>query len=165
MAWLIIPIIIAAILAPVFYAMPSARQKHQAQLREHAMQQGFLIKLAPMPQTHRAKVRQEEPEQGMVYRLPFQLIWPELKTRYIEPIVLVREELTSQHAYRSLKDDPCYPLLRDALEAMPPEIAAIEYAATGIGWFWEEQGDTALIDQLLIDTQALQHRLLPLIKP
>lgn len=170
MAYLIILLVIAAVLAPVFYAMPSDRQKHQAALRAYAMRQGFHIKVCEIPQSRRDRVRKASVESGVAYRLAFQTIEPELKTRNIEPVILVREELLSEDdysdvVYSGLEKQACFAPLRDTLLALPDSIAAIEYAPTGVGVYWLEQGDEALLDQLFTDLQSLLRQLLPLIKP
>lgn len=140
MNYLIIVIVVLVGLSPIFWMMPSPKQKRLMQLRQTAMALGFQIKVVDLPQTHRQIVRQEPLVQGVVYRLPW------IKKKSTSPVfehLLIRAEVES-----SSSDMPTigHSLLAAALEVLPKTVMAIEYATTGVAAYWREQGGDAEVE-------------------
>lgn len=70
MGWFIALAVMAFMLAPVLWIIPSPRQLRQEKVRTRARQLGLQVKMTAMPQQHRAKVRGEDPRQGLCYTRP-----------------------------------------------------------------------------------------------
>lgn len=141
MVYFIIFIIIAMVVAPIFWMMPSPGQKRQILLRQRAIALGLQVKVCDLPQSHRAKVRKELPKQGVVYRL----MW--------------HQDNDSENAYtfcqraqpmeeRDQSPSPITVVLYEALENMIEQVVAIEYSRSGIAIYWSEQGSVELVEQI-----------------
>lgn len=70
MFWIIATLVLAFMLAPILWIVPSPRQRRQTQLRERARQLGITVQIASFPQTRRQRVRKEEEYQGLAYCMP-----------------------------------------------------------------------------------------------
>ncbi|MEE8059092.1 MAG: hypothetical protein V3T17_14835 [Pseudomonadales bacterium] len=146
MTYLIIFAVIALLLAPVFWMMPSPRQKRQMQLRQYAMSLGLVVKVCDLPQTHRAKVRKEDPEQGVNYSLPWRR--PGSNSGVFH-FICVRDE---QEMLSLTKGSVVLSILSMALSDLPETVVAIEYTSSGVGIYWRETGASDGVD-------FLRHRL------
>lgn len=156
MNYLIIVVVMLLVLSPVFWMMPSPKEKRQMQLRQRAMSLGFQVKICDLPQTHVAVVRQEPAEQGVVYRL----LWRE-KKRSADNFhhVILRHQAD--------EDKPKLPeatssLLLGTLALMPEQVVALEYASSGVALYWRERGGVEQVDQLHQQITTLQSDLLGL---
>lgn len=154
MSYFIILLVIALMLAPIFWIMPSPRQKRQTQMRQQAMAMGFQVKIAPLPQTHRDTVRQVAPSPGVVYRLPWANGRP-----VREPFqhVLVRND-NLQAAVGTIE---LYELLTSTLQSLPEDIVAFEYASSGISIYWRERGGAERLPALHQQLLDIRAQLLP----
>ena len=70
MFWIIATLVLAFMLAPILWIVPSPRQRRQTQLRERARQLGITVQIATFPQTRRQRVRKEAEYQGLAYCMP-----------------------------------------------------------------------------------------------
>ena len=60
MFWIIASLVLAFMLAPILWIVPSPRQRRQMRLRERARELGITVQIATFPQTRRQRVRKEE---------------------------------------------------------------------------------------------------------
>ena len=67
MFWIIASLVLAFMLAPILWIVPSPRQRRQMRLRERARELGITVQIATFPQTRRQRVRKEEEYQGLAY--------------------------------------------------------------------------------------------------
>lgn len=150
MNYLIIALVIALMLSPIFWIMPSPRQRRQTQLRQTAMKLGFQVKLCDLPQTHRDAVRQVDPLQGVVYRLP----WVNAGTmRSSFQHLLIRAET---EPLASAADPAVTALLKSSIEQLPEYITALEFASSGLAIYWREQGGIERLESLYEQLKALR---------
>jgi hypothetical protein len=149
-------IVIALMLSPVFWMMPSPQQKRQMQLRQHAMSLGLQVRVTDLPQSYRAKVRKEKPEQGVVYRLLSRRPANNADDFHF---------LCLRHKHDLDQTDlpkPIEALLTKALAEMPEPIVALEYSRSGVAVYWRENGSLELVEQLAHQLGSLQEALLNL---
>ena len=59
MFWIIASLVLAFMLAPILWIVPSPRQRRQMRLRERARELGITVQIATFPQTRRQRVRKE----------------------------------------------------------------------------------------------------------
>ncbi|ARN75673.1 hypothetical protein [Oceanicoccus sagamiensis] len=159
MSYLVIALVVVMVISPIFWIMPSPKQKRQMQLRQRAMSVGFLVKLADMPQTHRAQVRKEKPEQGVVYRLPW-----EVKRKHPEGVDCLLMRNPSEEAGPALTGfaEQLQQQMRACLDDLPDSVQALEYAQPGFAIYWREQGNAELIDSLYQRLSQLRKQVLKL---
>ena len=160
MSYLIIAVVVLMVLSPVFWIMPSPRQKRQMQLRQQAMSLGFMVKIADLPQQHRAKVRKEKVEQGVTYRLPW-----EVKRKHPEGIeyLLMRDPGETPSGFDgSGFGQQMQVLMQDALQQLPDSVVALEYAGPGLALYWREHGDAELVNGLYQQLGELRKAVLSL---
>lgn len=149
MTYIIIVLVVALVLAPIFWIMPSPRQKRLMAFRQSALALGLQVQVCDLPQTHRAKVRQESPHQGVLYRLPWK--HPQLKSQRFDYLVLrdgVGEGEQDKRVGRVAE------LLREYLAGYPQQFCAIEFSNIGVAVYWKEQGAVefvATVHQSLIE--------------
>ena len=156
MNYLIILFVVAVAVGPIFWMMPSPRQKRQAALRDYALSQGFQMKVCDLPQSHRAKVRKDQRQEGIVYRLMVQPRGRKASLSHTDPAnyMLCQRENNEQ-------TDNCLPLLRQALNQLPEHIVALEYNRLWFGVYWQERGteqDIAFIKSQLLLLDDLLHQ-------
>ncbi|MGK0440797.1 MAG: hypothetical protein ACJA0N_000592 [Pseudohongiellaceae bacterium] len=154
MSYLIIIVIVAVVLGPVMWLMPTARQKQQVALRQYAMELGLQIKICDMPQSYRERVRKESIEQGVVYRLP-----------------LIRNRpLSKSKVYCLHKADEIFEWQSDALAGKqqvferalslcPSSATAIEFSAAGVACYWQEKGGMPAVDDIKKSLEQLRSEL------
>ena len=160
MSYLIIAVVVLLVLSPIFWIMPSPKQKRQMQLRQRAMTIGFIVKIADLPQGYRAKVRQEKVEQGVTYRLAWGI-----KRKHPEGVeyLLMRnpDEEISDFDDSSF-DRQIQLLMRNTLQQLPDAVVALEYASPGLALYWREQGSVELVDELYRQLGELRSAVLSL---
>ncbi|MFT5579724.1 MAG: hypothetical protein ACI9WS_002484 [Paraglaciecola psychrophila] len=149
MNYLIILFVVAVAVGPIFWMMPSPRQKRQAALRDYALAQGFQMKVCDLPQSHRSKVREERLEEGIVYRLIVKQRGRKTALNHSDPssYMLCQRENNEQ-------TENCLALLRGALVQLPEDVVALEYNGLWLGVYWQERGtdeDIAAIKSRLIE--------------
>lgn len=144
MTWLIVFIVVALILAPVMWMMPSAAQKRQAIMRERARKLGLMVNIVDLPQSHRAKVRKESVSKGVSYSLriarqkgwqrPHWFIW--------------REQPAGEPAAAELPPPAILERLQSLREQMPADMVGLESNESGYSVYWQERGDSAAVDNI-----------------
>lgn len=137
---LIIIVVIAVVIGPVFWMMPSPQQKQKAAMREYAQSKGFRLKVCDLPQSHRERVRKQGVSRGISYGLtsPYKL-----------PVNLAYGRLLrADLAFECGADSDKYlePLLIEALKLFPSEVMAIELNQSGFQCYWTERGGQKNID-------------------
>ncbi len=142
MSYLIIAVVVLMVLSPIFWIMPSPKQKRQMQLRQKAMSIGFIVKIADLPQQHRAIVRKEKAEQGVTYRLPW-----EIKRKHPEGLkyLLMRNP---DGATTSTSSPDLQALMQKCLDQLPDTVVALEYSSPGLALYWRERGDSEVVEEL-----------------
>ncbi len=142
MAWIIAFFVVAFVVAPVVWVMPTPAQRRQARLRQHAQSLGLSISITELPQSRRDRVRKEPTRLGVRYCLPIVreksfyrpqwLIWREAPEG---------EEAVSERCPATLKGQSA--ALR---ERMTPDMVALESGAEGYALYWRERGDESAVD-------------------
>lgn len=150
MSYIIIGLILALMLAPVFWIMPSASQKRQMQLRQRAMSIGFQVKLCPLPQTYRERVRQQDEVQGVVYRLPWRASLS-TKERFNHLILRHEDGADSQPI-----DSPFDRLMPAWLSGLPEYVMALELSNAGVAIYWREQGGIERLEPLHASVESIR---------
>lgn len=142
----------AIVLGPVFWIMPSPRQKHQMQVREQALTLGLQVKVCDLPQTHRAKVRLEPAVKGILYRLEWR---DNIRRDSALNLLVMREGEAEGSVTLEAKEelDGIKQALSESLVSMPDDVLAIEYSALGLAIFWRERGSK---EHVLIIKQELE---------
>ncbi len=140
--YLIFLLVFAMLVAPVFWMMPSPRQKRAMRLRERAMQLGMQVSICDLPQSRRSRVRKEQPEQGVAYRLAWQQAMPTGKYSYLC--------LRVEDGFETIGDSN--PLINESLQGClseaPPEVLALECNGSGLLLFWREHGSVDEVEKL-----------------
>ena len=155
MTYLFIFIALALILAPVFWIMPSPGMRRQEKLRQHALALGLQIKVCELPQSHRASVRREDTVRGVVYRLPWQGRQGRGDTYYGTCI-----KVDGGTECEGSLEAPVQAMMRNSTLALPVFCYGTECSNSGVGIFWQEQGDSDAVqvihEKLTLLRQQLQ---------
>ena len=69
MFWIIATAVLAFMLAPILWIIPSPRQRLQVALRDRARVLGVTVQITQLPQTRRQRVRKEEEYNGLSYAM------------------------------------------------------------------------------------------------
>jgi hypothetical protein len=149
-SYLIILLVLSLMLAPVFWMMPSPKQRRQIHLRQHAMSSGLQVRVCDLPQSHRAMVRQEDPVHGVIYRLP----WTDPAKGFDQQCRLLRDQEAELGSHLQQ-------LLSKSLLALPERVMAIECNPAGLAVYWQERGDAAQVDLIVQSLTALRQSLQP----
>jgi len=158
-SYLIIAVVVLMVLSPIFWIMPSPKQKRQMQLRQMAMSLGFIVKIADLPQQHRARVRREKVEQGVTYRLPW-----EVKRRHPESVDFLLLRDPGEHP-PTLDNPALQTLMQHCLDQLPESVVALEYAKPGLALYWRERGDAEVVAGLYQRLVQLRTEVLALESP
>ena len=148
-------VVLAIVIGPVMWIMPSASQRKLVQLRQYAISKGFHIKVTDMPQSHRQKVRKQDPVRGVYYSLPL-LSKPKVggeKFHYC---------LTRSDSETEWVDDNI-PINANEMEqlllSMPEAVIAVEYGNYGVAAYWRERGDHETVDDIAKQLQTFRQGL------
>lgn len=144
--YLIILILIAVVVGPIFGLMPSSKQKRQVKLRDKAMELGFHVKICQLPQLHRAQVRKEDSVEGVAYRLPRNTKNRNERAVGSDQQLLCLRDGSEQDQPKS--PNPLYTCLAETLEELPSDVVAVELTPLWYGVYWQERGteeDVAII--------------------
>jgi hypothetical protein len=147
--YLIILILIAVVVGPIFGLMPSSKQKRQMKLRDKAMGLGFQVKICQLPQLHRAKIRKEDTVEGVAYRFPRNTKNQAGRAVVSEQQILCLRDGTDQDKPKN--PSPFYRCLEEALDVLPSDIVAVELTPLWYGVYWNERGSEE--DILIIKSQ------------
>ncbi|MBD2858525.1 hypothetical protein IB286_05835 [Spongiibacter sp. KMU-158] len=154
MTWLIAIAVIAFMLAPLVWIIPTPRQAKQARLRERARQLGLQVQMLAQPQTRRQKVRKEAEEQGVCYSLP-----------------LVKRNSTAPWRYwfseaAAAEDDaPALPqellAIIEAQQAFwPKDALQLEFTGQALRLYWLERGlELGSVEQLAVALKNILEKL------
>lgn len=144
MTWLIVFVVVAMVLAPVMWMMPSPAQKRQVIMRERARKLGLMVNIVDLPQSHRAKTRKEPVEKGVSYSLriarqkgqrrPHWFIW--------------RDEPEGEPAAAETPPRAIIEKLQSLRAQMPADMVGLESNDTGYSAYWRERGDSAAVDRI-----------------
>ena len=149
-AILIIIFVIAMLAGPVFMLQPSKRQRHLAQTRTAAAEQGLRVRMARVPDKTATRKKSVA-----VYTRS----WPNLGDRHLRRsgLLLIRSDYShelhvSDHwAVESGElplDDPLRTKLEGHLNTLPASILGIEISASGVGAYWSEQEGQSFLPKL-----------------
>lgn len=145
MAWIVIVLGALLVIGPVFWMMPSERDRQLERLRGAARSHGLDVVDVELPQTRRERVREEERRRGVLYRASV----PLTRARSTPTVRWVRER----------PDAPWEPeggelpvalvgAVERVLGALPPAVKAFELGRQGPGIYWREQGNEATVAAL-----------------
>ena len=144
MGWLIAFVVVAFVIAPVIWIMPSPAQKRQAQLRARAHQLGLGISLADLPQSHRAKVRREPAARGVCYCLRIQR-----DRSWVRPQWFIWREASEGEGEI---EGQCPASVKAALAALQAKMSAdtvgVGSTPEGYALYWRERGDEAAVEHV-----------------
>ena len=123
--------VLAFMLAPIIWIVPTPSQKRQARLRERARQLGLEVKVATLPQTRRARARREPEQQILRYTHPVQK--PARADHWYYWLVQSEPEDTTAPA------DIADRLHRER-DDWPKGTVLIEGSPRGLSVYWKESG-------------------------
>ena len=149
MQYLIMLVVLAVVIGPVMWIMPSASQRKLVKLRQYAISKGFHIKVADMPQSHRQKVRKQDPVRGVYYSLPL-LSKPKAGDEKFH-YCLTRSDTDAEWLDDNVPVNAS--IMEQLLLKMPETVIAVEHASYGVAIYWQEKGDHNTVDDI---TQLLQ---------
>lgn len=142
MVWLVTFIVIAMLLAPVMWMMPSRQQKRQICLRERARQHGLQVSIGELPQTRRQRVRREAVEMGVAYLLRTAREKGAVRSRWL----LWRDPSVEQDA--GGLPVAIAARVEELRSRMPADMLALEAGAAGYTAYWRERGDEETVDRI-----------------
>lgn len=155
MQYLIIFAVLAIVIGPVMWIMPSPSQRRIVKLRNYAISKGFHIKVADLPQSHRQKVRREDPVRGVHYSLPL-LVKPKPGD---EKFIYCLTRLGTQPQWVDDDIPGNANLMEQLLAAMPEAVVAVEYASYGVAVYWREKGGNDAVDIIAQQLQSFRQAL------
>lgn len=154
MAWIIGFFVVAFVVAPVIWIMPTPAQRRQARIRQHAQSLGLSINIVELPQSRRAQVRKEGAQLGVRYCLPIKreknVFRPQWMLWRVPP---EGEEDISARCPAAVAAEA-----QALRERMAEDVVAIESGAEGYAVFWRERGEEEAVDRvaaLLEDVRKL----------
>lgn len=153
--YLLILVVLAIVIGPIMWIMPSASQRKLVQLRQYALSKGFQIKVADMPQSHRQKVRQEEPVRGVHYLLPL-INKPKAGTEKFL-FCLTRSDSNLEWIEGNIPSNE--KAMIKLLEQMPDSAVAVEHASHGVAVYWRERGGEESVDLIASLLEAFRQSL------
>jgi hypothetical protein len=158
LSYLIILLVAAMVVGPVFWIMPSPRQKRQVKLRQRAMSLGLQVKISDLPQTHRSQVRRESPIQGVLYRR----LWDTKVEKLPELQLCLKTD--AGYEWTGSSDTLVRSLFESVLSSADMKLLALEYSPAGVAGYWHEKGSEEAVDSIFATLDQLREQLLPLIK-
>lgn len=142
MTWFIVFLVVAMLVSPIAWLIPSSSQRRIEAMRAEARRLGFQVQLVALPQTRRQQVRKEETLQGACYRLA----WRE-EFKYAPHNQFLRHEAPEERA----TDWP-----ESCFSALPQSVVALDCNRLGTALYWREQGEPEQLSQavqVLLDWQ------------
>ena len=155
MQYLVILVVIAAVIGPVMWIMPSPSQRKLVKLRQYAMTKGFHIKVADMPQSHRQRVRKQDPVHGVHYSLPL-VIKPKAGDEKFN-YCLTRADTHTEWVDENIPTNPV--AMEQLLAAMPEAVIAVEHASHGVAAYWREKGGELTVDKIADQLESFRQSL------
>ena len=143
MSYLLIIIVVAFVLGPIMWIMPSPRQRKQLELRAYAVQKGLQIKIADLPQSHRQRVRKEDRQQGVLYRLPLVMTRPALNhSQYL------LQQGDGEPEWSGPDSVAIKALLGEDLLKAIDGVVALECNQADVGVYWREKGGVEAVEAI-----------------
>lgn len=141
--------VLAFMLAPIIWIVPTPSQKRQARLRERARQLGLEVRVVTLPQTRRARARREAERQILRYTLP-----------------LTKPARSDHWHYWLMESEPedntapgdMAQRMNDCRQQWPKGTALVEGSPRGLSVYWRESGAD------VPEVEALAHLLTSLVK-
>lgn len=155
MQYLILFAVLAIVIGPIMWIMPSPSQRKLVKLRQYAIAKGFHIKVADIPQSHRQKVRREDPIRGVYYSLPL-LIKPKAGDEKFH-FCLTRSDGSPEWVDDNIPVNAS--AMEELLTAMPDSVIAVEHASYGVAAYWRERGGEGSVDQIAEQLQNFRKTL------
>ena len=150
MFWIIASLVLAFMLAPILWIVPSPRQRRQMRLRERARELGITVQIATFPQTRRQRVRKEEEYQSLAYCMPLP------KVRAAERWRFWLDAATQQDEELSPSASMAEALQRVAVE-LPGDCQVVEAGGRMLRVWWREAyAEVATVEALA----ALMNRMI-----
>ena len=149
MAYLLAAFLVLLVAAPVYWIMPTPRQRQQARLREVARKLGLQVQVVSLPQQRRARVRREAQAKGTAYRLRGR--------KGVTPRAweVVRTDDGGWET-ETLHGDGREAVLNVARE-MPADVIALQSDAGGVAAYWRERGGEAAVKDIHRLLEQLQY--------
>lgn len=148
MAWLIGFGVIAFMLAPLIWILPSPRQQRQTRLRELARLKGLQVRVTTLPQTRRQRVRREAQERVVSYTRPIHNRQPGRGWKVW--LVALDEPEEGELA----DDDPLRSIIEQ--QSLPEDAVLLEYTGLGLSVYWRERrADKQTIEDLARTLEAI----------
>lgn len=168
MEWLIIAGAILLIITPVFWLLPTARQRHETRQRQHAMRLGLKVTLARLPHpdpTPEELVDGAGRERHPVISCARYALGINQKSSLSAGVVwrTARSGATAMMSGHGLPDgwqwygtsgqppkltDDLIALITATIEGLPDDTLALEGTSREVALFWREAGDTAQVDKV-----------------
>ncbi|WP_372860547.1 hypothetical protein [Spongiibacter sp.] len=140
MFWVIATAVLAFMLAPILWIIPSPRQRRQVQLRERARELGVAVQIMVLPQNRRQRVRREAEQNGLAYSMNLP------KSRAGERWRWWLDGAEDDVPAPPLERERQLAALRDRL---PTDAIVVEAGERRIRIFWREaNADVAAVDNL-----------------
>ena len=144
MAWIIAFFVVAFMVAPVVWMMPTPAQRRQARLRQYAQSLGLTINITELPQSRRDRVRKEPARLGVRYCLPILR-----KKNFYRPQWLIwREPPEGEEDVSGQCPAPVVAQLEALRASMAADMVALESGSEGYALYWRERGDEATVESV-----------------
>lgn len=150
MFWIIAFLVLAFMLAPVLWIIPTPQQRRQTRLRERARQLGITVQIASFPQTRRQRVRKEPEYQGLAYCMPLPKVRAGERWRFWRDEALRTDE---EHE----PSQAVYDALVALSSALPSDCRLVEAGGRMLRVWWREANAT---EQSVEDLAVLMTRMI-----
>ncbi len=166
MKWAIIILIMLSLLGSMMWALPSQRQRFQAELRRLASQKGFTVQVVRLTPPRGAGQIEQESYMTTAYQLPrFNLAKGERETfrswQVYRQTTVANEGLPLGWSWaageRQLATDQLE-LLAELIDVLPDGINSIESTPVHFSVYWDEKGPLETLDQLKAQMQKVIDR-------
>lgn len=174
MNWLIIIGLMLLVIMPIFWVLPTAKQRQESRLRQHASQLDLHVSLAQLPQLHaRPEDRVDSAGRQLApvihcgrYALivddksPTEALLSSWRLRRSATVVgglLADERLSGWYLVSqpwTLSDVAVKPIV-DCLERLPKSALMLESAPPELAVYWLETGTTEIVEALADSLQSL----------
>ncbi len=143
MTWLIGIAVIAFMLAPIMWILPSRRQSQQAAVRAAARSLGLSVKVVAMPKTRRERIRREDDVYGVCYTrgvhnkrsLPAWKFWLIDIPEGEDDVVPCSAEIAA--------------LISECRGLLPSDATMLEFSPVGLHVYWRErQADEKVVAEI-----------------
>ena len=174
MSWLIIIGLMLLVVMPIFWLLPTAKQRQESRLRQHARQLGLHVNLAQLPQLG---IRPEDRINNAGRQLtpvihcgryalivgdkpPIEALlssWRLRRSAHATTGLLVDDRLSGWYLVSqswALSDAAVKPII-DCLERLPKDVLELESAPPELAAYWLETGKVEMVEVLADSLQSL----------